>query len=249
MKIGFDRVYCISYCRNIEKQNNISKVMKYLGINFEFIYGADYTNLKILKHDDFNFLNKSKEKEQQSKNNFKYYTHWIGASYDHYTAVIHAYESGANSVLIMEDDCAFINDISYIQYALNNYPKDADIVKFGYVSRCSLENFKSNIDLYKPNQFIIENVNHIGYIGSQLYGICNRETMKKYIDLQQNIFRCIDCIPNTLNHMYNTNNYGLIYPLSIDKIGRLRDIDVGYPDIYTLLENLDIKKKKKFIFF
>ena len=44
MKIGFDKVYCISYCRNIEKQNNISKVMKYLGINFEYRIKSLFNN-------------------------------------------------------------------------------------------------------------------------------------------------------------------------------------------------------------
>ena len=135
MKIPFDKVYCISYCRNIEKQNNMRKLMKYLGINFEFIYGADYTNLEILKHKDFLFFKDwDDDQSYKDKFNFRNYTHFIGASYDHYTAVLHAYESGANSVLIMEDDCAFINDMSYIEWAFNNYPKDADIVKFGYIT-------------------------------------------------------------------------------------------------------------------
>ena len=228
MKIGFDKVYCISYCRNIEKQNNISKLMKYLGIDFKFIYGADYTNLKILKHDDFKFLNESKEKEKKN-NDFKYYSHYIGASYDHYTAVIHAYESRANSVLIMEDDCTFINDTSYIQWALNNYPKDADIVKFGYIYTLKLrEIYNFNCNKTK-NKYILDE--GLYFAGCQLYGLCNREIMKKYIDVQQNNFYMCDSM-----FIISKKCYGIISPLALDDKSLYIDEEKKY---YTLLENLN----------
>ena len=206
MKINFDKIYCISYCRNIEKQNNIRKAMDYLGIDFEFIYGADYSNLKILKHKDFNFLTKDDFLEKQD---FKYYTHFIGASYDHYTAVIHAYESGANSVLILEDDCTFINDTSYIQWVLNNYPKDADIVKFGYLDMNILS---KNYDINIKNKFELEYNNIINFCGCQLYGICNRDTMKRYIDYQKNNFICC----SSIYYSISSKIYSLIKPIALD---------------------------------
>ena len=235
MKIPFDKVYCISYCRNIEKQNNMCKIMKYLGINFEFIYGADYTNLEILKHKDFLFFKDwDDDQSYKDKFNFRNYTHFIGASYDHYTAVLHAYESGANSVLIMEDDCTFINDVSYIEWAFNNYPKDADAIKFGYVSRSdSLQFVKNKIDIKKINKSFIKQNNDlmICFAGCQLYCICNRNTMKKYIDLQQSNFMCCD---NVFEQMSNIVFYGLFKPIGIDFIGNKIDISEGYDDIYTL---------------
>ena len=231
MKIGFDRVYCISYCRNIEKQNNIHKVMKYLGINFEFIYGADYTNLEILKHKDFKFIDSWETFFKKCGNNFKYYTHFLGASYDHYTAVIHAYESGANSVLIMEDDCGFINDTSYIQWALNNYPKDADIIRFGYHTLNNLNKFKTG------NFLKLTNIDEdIKYCGSQLYGICNRETIKEYINIQQNNFQCVDSIPISLL-IKNKILYNLVYPLAIDDHIRLMNTNDN-KNKYILLSNI-----------
>ena len=231
---NFDRVYCISYCRNIEKQNNIRKVMNYLGIDFTFIYGADYSNLKILKHKDFKFFNSESDDKWKSDELFQNYTHFIGASYDHYTAVIHAYESGANSVLILEDDCTFINDTSYIQWAFNNYPKDADLIKFGYVSRKSLKTFKcEGIDLDKSHQFIKvpDDQYNIAFAGSQLYGIYNRKTMEKYIDLQKNNFTCVDGVPGLIK---DSIQYGLIQPLGIDYWGNWQDLHNNYSDIYTL---------------
>jgi len=237
MKINFDKVYCISYCRNIEKQNNIQKVMNYLGIDFEFIYGADYSNLEILKHKDLYFI--PNEKICKYKN-FQYYTHYIGASYDHYTAVIHAYESGANSVLIMEDDCTFINDISYIQWAFNNYPKDADLIKFGVFSTENIKNKKIYINNLEINEnskkFIKDNKYSISFVGSQLYGICNRKTMKQYIDYQFNNFCCVDRLPRMLALKYNINLYGLYQPLAIDP--RENCNNIYFINKYTLLNNI-----------
>ena len=232
MKINFDKVYCISYCRNIEKQNNIHKLMDYLGIDFDFIYGADYSNLKILKHKDFVFIPDSGLIRYKD---FNYYTHYLGASYDHYTAVMHAYESGANSVLIMEDDCIFINDTSYIQWAFNNYPKEADIVKFGTFSLNILLNnlhCKTNTEINENSKkFIKDNKYSISFVGSQLYGICNRKTMKQYIDYQFNNFCCVDRLPRMLALKYNINLYGLIYPLALDSK------ENNYKE-YTLLNNI-----------
>lgn len=208
MNIPFDKVYCISYCRNIEKQNSIRKLMQYLNIDFEFIYGADYSNLEILKHDDFRFFGENVKQNFSNDEIFrKRYTHFIGASYDHYTAIINAYESGANSVLILEDDCAFINDLKYIEWAFSNYPEDADIVKFGFYS---LERIEEKYRLLSKK--FIQNNTDFYYLGSQLYSICNRNTMEKYISIQEKDISCCDYMFNKIN----CNYYILIDPLCID---------------------------------
>ena len=183
--------------------------MEYLGIDFEFIYGADYNNLNVLKYF------KPFCEYIENYPSWEYYTHLIGASYDHYTAVIHAYESGANSVLIMEDDCAFINDVSYIQWALNNYPNDADIVKFGYLNIELLAKNMLTIDFSLKNQYILNEIDkNINFVGCQMYSLCNKETIKKYIDRQQNKFECVDNIHSEISNKY----YALVKPLAIDSL-------------------------------
>lgn len=235
MNIRFDKVYCISYCRNIEKQNNIRKVMNYLGIDFEFIYGADYSNLKILKHKDF-YFDTGGGYRLDFNEDFKYYTHFIGASYDHYTAIIHAYESGANSVLIFEDDCLFNNDVEYIKYHLNNYPKDADFVKFGYYS---LDDNKKLTYIDSYNKYYSPSREYkTDFLGCQMYGICNRETMQNYIILQSNYFTCSDIMHLRLYDMKRDFKcYSLFYPLAIDghKI-KEENVDV---DKFKLLEHIN----------
>ena len=238
MKIPFDKVYCISYCRNIERQNNSRKIMKYLGIKFEFIYGADYNNLNILKHKDFHFLSiDENEEEKFKKENFKGYTHFIGASYDHYTAMINAYESEANSVLIMEDDCTFINDLSYIEYGFNNYPKDADYVMFGYADSTHLnsKDFEKTIKSVNRKFIHLHNDYGISFAGSQLYGICNRKTIKEYIDIQKNHFQSVDNIPFRLSDD-NNKIYALVKPLGIDAIKCC--LDNSFKEKYSLLESI-----------
>lgn len=212
-KVAFDKVYCVSYCRNIKRQNNIIKIMNYLGIDFEFIYGADYTNLEILKHPDCKFINDDYFEPLLKKRNFHNYTHYIGVSYDHYTAVINAYESGANSVLIMEDDGTFISDKDYILHSLNNYPEDAEVIKYGYVYTKYIRDNFPNINLNVKGKYILESeLNWVGFGGCQLYALCNREVMKKYIEYQQNHFEtCTDVYPKIA-----TKIYGIIMPLALD---------------------------------
>lgn len=236
MKIGFDKVYCISYCRNIEKQKNMRKVMKYLGIDFEFIYGADYSNMEIFKHKDFYFEGGASDDIDRNER-FDYYTHFIGASYDHYTAIINAYESGANSVLIMEDDCKFYNDKQYINYYLNNYPKDADMIKYGCFS---LFHIKENENINEHNKYYLCNRDlTIDFMGCQMYGICNRETMKGYIDLQKNHFAGCDAMHLRLYDVKKDFKcYGLFYPLAVDghMIGMCDD---SLKNKYKLLEKIN----------
>ena len=229
MKIGFDKVYCISYCRNIEKQKNVRKVMKYLGIDFEFIYGADFSNFKILKHKDFEFRNGPNDLKEEK---FKYFTHFIAASYDHYTAVIHAYESGANSVLIFEDDCKFINDIDYINYYLNNYPNDAEFIKFGYHNWCYLKEKEDIINAIKNNIHYVRNSTKdlsLDFVGSQMYGLCNKTVMERYINAQENDFSCCD------GQHFQFKCYGLVKPIAVDPLMCWEDDDMS---TYNLLEKI-----------
>lgn len=227
IKLNFDKAYCISYCRNIEKQHNVRKIMKYLGIPFEFIYGADYSNLNILKSNDFVFPGGAPSFEKNI--NFKYYTHFVGASYDHYTAVMHAYESGANSVLLIEDDCAFINNKKLIEYCLNNYPKDADIVKFGYHNWYYDLKDKHASTALKNNLFLQQTNDTNEYLGTQLYALCNRKIMKQYIDIQLHDFMCCDGLRY---RMTNAKIYGLIPPIAVDET----TIPIEYKNEYDLLE-------------
>lgn len=236
MKIPFDKVYCVSYCRNIERQNNIRKVMKYLGISFEFIYGADYRNLKILKDEDFEFIGNGNEIRN---GDFSGYAHFLGSTYNHYTAIMHAYESGANSVLILEDDCEFINDMSYINWALNNYPKDADYVMFGYADAYHFHNKNGYINTVKSvnKKFVCAGEEPgISAAGEQLYGICNRKTMEEYLNLQKNKLTMVDDIPfilfrqkkykvvitvkavsidKNVSYFYNQNERNILYGLNV----------------------------------
>ena len=227
--IEFDKVYCISYCRNIRKQNDIRTIMNYLGIDFEFIYGADMSNLTALKNKDFIF--KGGTGEYAKYQDFKYYMHFIAASYDHYTAVLHAYESGANSVLIFEDDCVFHNDKKHIIHYLNNYPTDADIVKFGYYNWCNIKYDENNH--FGNDEYVLTMQPTGSFAGCQFYGICNRETMKKYIDLQAKNFMSCDA---TFFEINDIKCYSLVPPLAVDsKMIKHTPEDVHK---YRLLENI-----------
>lgn len=231
MKIGFDKVFCISYCRNIDKQNDIRKVMKYLDIDFEFIYGADYTNMEAFRRPDFNFRNGPNEMKEDR---FDYFTHFIGASYDHYTAVINAYEFGANSVLIFEDDCKFINDVKYIEYYLNHWPEDGEFIKFGYHNWCYLklkDKFINAMKINKYGSYLKNSLKDLSldFIGSQMYGLTNRNVMERYIKSQQEDFGCCDGMH------FQFKCYGLVKPIAVDPKMIWEEEDTS---VYNLIEKI-----------
>lgn len=192
--IKFDKIYIISYIHNIEKRKTISEKLLSLGISdFEFVYGYDLHNLANFKDVKY---------KGTDEPNTPYYIHAISCGLAHLAAVQLGYDSGANSILIMEDDILFYKDKKFIIDCLSNYPEDADIMQFGY------------LDYYKEN--LTTTFNKTFYRpGSQMLGLCNRNIMKQYIDSQYNVF----CSADNIDVFKNENNYNiyLVYPqLSID---------------------------------
>lgn len=53
-------------------------------------------------------------------------------SINHYNAISHAFNSGASSVLIFEDDACFLKDTSQISASISAIPKDYEIVLFDH---------------------------------------------------------------------------------------------------------------------
>lgn len=198
--IKFDKVYVISYVHNIDKRKTISDKLQNLDItNFEFIYGYDFHNLG-----NFNDI----RYKGTDKPNTSYYIHGVSCGLAHLTAVQLGYDSGANSILIIEDDVLFYKDKNFIIDCLSNYPEDADLIQFGYID-WNKQTFNNvfNKSFYRS--------------GTQMYALCNRNIMKRYIESQYNIF----CSADNIDIFKYENNYDIksniyiVYPqLAIDPL-------------------------------
>lgn len=167
MEIPFDKVYIVSFVKNIDKQNRIKSFLDNLNIQYEFIYGIDTNSLlDIINYQTIEFINKNKHDE------FTYNIGHISCGIAHYTAIQHAYESNYNKILIIEDDAIFTSDINYIEYCFNNMPKDADSCRFGLTWRNNDEIIRISNDFWIKNR---------SYVGTQCYSINNRETMLQFL--------------------------------------------------------------------
>lgn len=168
----FDKVFVISYINNFEKREIISKKLNDLGISFEFMYGSNlydiptFRNLTILGTD-----------EPKSD----YFIHAVSCSLAHLNAVEYAYSSGANNVLIIEDDLMFHKDKDYIMKCLDRYPEDADIIQYGWIN-------------FTNQEFNNTFTNSWYQFGAQMYALCNRKVMKDYIDSQHTNYSSADNI-------------------------------------------------------
>lgn len=177
MKIPFDKIYVISYIKNINKQHEIKTYLnKIWNVDFDFIYGIDVIGLEnIFNLNKIHFYGNNPNLQDYDKGH-------ISCGIAHYTAIEHAYVNNYNSCLIIEDDTCFIDDLKYIEYCFNHTPKDADSCRFALTNR--------NIDIIdKYNDFWILNES---FIGAQCYSINNRLMMKQYIQCMNDFFREAD---------------------------------------------------------
>ena len=183
MNTIFDKIYVVSLLpNNKDRQEFIKHQLDDLYIDFEFIYGIDYFNIKTDYKDNNIIFPKMHDYDLSNGKIF-------GSSIGHYHAVLQAYELGYNNVLILEDDVCFLKERTLIEYYLNNVPEDADFVSWDPRFINSDEHKLILNMLKKSDQSYILLENNIdSLIGAMIYGIMNRDAMKIYIESQHKIF-------------------------------------------------------------
>lgn len=194
MNTLFDKIYVISLISNKERQEFITYQMNKLNIDFEFLYGIDFYNLKNDRYGKI--INYPNVIEYDNLDNDKTY----GCTLGHYKAVLQAYEFGYNNVLIIEDDMCFTKNIDMLSFYLNNIPKDADLIT--YTARFFLDEDvnKFNSIKYTDKYNYINLYKYDSLCGCGMYGIMNRKTMKLYLENQREKFNCSDHIPNIFRY-------------------------------------------------
>ena len=244
MKTFFDKIYVLSLIQNKSRQEFIKEQFKDLDIDFEFIYGIDYFNLrKDYKGDIINWPKTYETCENNKSGSF-------GCTLAHYQAVLQAYEFNYNNVLIIEDDICFIKDKETIEYFLNNIPEDADFISysprfifddlfnnFGFFS-----NIKNIIIKNKEQKWITLNQNTIG---GMMYGLMNRKIMNLYLKNQRNSLKISDQVNNIfINPHSKIKRYIPTYCLCTDqyniKNSFNKSIEKEYENIYINDNNYNI---------
>ena len=192
----FEKVFVISLVNNFEKRKKIKERLDELGIEFEFIYGSNLYSIPT-----FRDLKQYGTDEPRSD----YFIHAISCGLAHLNAIEYAYYGGYNNVLVIEDDCAFLEDETFIKDCLNNIPEDADVIQYGFLN---LDGTLFNVGFNKGKYFY----------GAQMYALCNRKVMEDYLKSQHENFASADNIYIFKNDEEGKYNIYQVYPqLTIDK--------------------------------
>ena len=246
MNTIFDKIYVVSLITNKDRQEFIKYQFDELGLDFEFIYG---TNFKDIKYDYFG-------NEIKYPWTFNYGSNLVssyGCAISHYNAVAQAYYLGYNNVLILEDDVCFLKERTLIEYYLNNIPKGADFVSWDprFFNKDEYKIVLNKIKKSK-NYYIILKKNIITLLGGMMYGIMNRDIMQLYLNNQYKKFKLSDhidgiyeapilvkryisskCICTDQHNIENNFNANLHYECIYKEIDDKLTTDLFYkPNIY-----------------
>ena len=190
MKTIFDKIYVISLITNHSRQKFIKEQFNNLNIDFEFIYGTDFYNIRRDYKGSIINWPETYIGDTQISGSF-------GCSLTHYQGILQAYEFGYNNVLMIEDDICFIKNPKLIEYYLNNIPEDADFVTWDprFIRKNEYDIIFNQIK--NSNNYWIELRDDINYlIGTLMYGLMNRDIMKLYLDNQRKLFNIADSVLN-----------------------------------------------------
>lgn len=260
MKTKFDKIYVISLIFNKDRQKFIKNQMNRLDLDFEFIYGEDFLNIR---HDRF-----GKEIKYPSLvdwdhlNNYAMY----GCTINHYRAILQAYEFGYKNVLIIEDDICLLKDENIIKDYFNNTPEDADFITYTirFLSGFEKNNFiKNELKSKNKDKLYISFPNiYKSLCGTGMYAIMNRKTMELYLENQRKCFKCCDHVDGFFEHptinryatynaicldQYNISQRGKISDKSLlcyDQINIIKNYDDYFQPIKYDISNINIKLKK-----
>ena len=220
MRTQFEKIYVVSLITNKDRQEFVKYQMDDLNLDFEFLYGIDFYNIK---YDRFGkeISYPSLTDEWEHLNNSKAF----GCAISHYNAVLHAYELGYKNVLVLEDDICFIKNRELIYNCLNFIPHEVDFMTYNtrFIEKEEVELFKNYQQLYNDgNDYFIKIPNTFTTLcGGMMYGLMNRQTMELYLNNQRTSFLHADHI-NGIFENPTVKRYSSIYAVGIDQYNRLR---------------------------
>lgn len=223
MKTQFDKIYVLSLISNKDRQEFIKYQMNELDIDFEFIYGIDFFNLKYDRFGNEIIYPDLVKEWEAYLNNVNVY----GCALAHYQAILQAYEFGYNNVLVLEDDCCFIKDKEILSYYLNNIPKRCDFITFTarFLWKDEFDKFNKLISLYNHNKkydkkYIKLSNTYNSLVGGGMYGIMNRKIMELYLNNQRANLNVADHIKDIFE-CPSINRYTVFDAICIDQYNRI----------------------------
>lgn len=243
MNTIFDKIYIVSLISNSNRRKFIDKQFQDLGIDFEYIYGVDFHNLKTdasgnpIQYPDvfYQYRNSNPDRD-------------FGCALTHYMAIRQAYEFRYDKILIIEDDICLLKNKELIEYYLNNIPHDADYVSWDPRFSSEYEYNKFIEELKNDNEpFIKFSSDYMFLIGGMMYGLMNRKTIEFYVQHQHKSFHMSDNIigvnegSNNLIQRYVSSQCICTDQFNIQNDFNIRDTygNLFYFNIYNDVQHLN----------
>lgn len=201
LTLPFDKIYLINLVECESRLFDMMNQFEYLGIkdDIELFQTCKHPHTELIKN---SFNNSSK--------GYFNVASAFNCTREHYTIIKRAYLNGLNSIMIIEDDCQFLNKIDVLQKYFDNLPDDWDILRINCLRGSTEENYFKEKDILWDKQFI-------GIWGTGCYAL-SRKGMKYIIDSLDNYYEPIDCTLFFYNKNKNINQYIPNIPLGISKI-------------------------------
>lgn len=232
MKLPFDKCYCLHLVEATDRYDNCVNQFNKLGILNQVDFW--WTCKRSISTKVGNFLTELHTPFYNGiyKCNENVYSGVFNCSLEHYTIVKQSYLRGYNSILIIEDDIFFNEDINYIEDIFNNLPEDYDVIKF--------------YSMYVFNNYYIDQQNKISHVNkhftNNIFGICStkmyalsRNGMKMLIEKYDEAFNPSDIVLDRIKYK-NDNNENWFIPEE--------NLDIKF---YILEKNDLVKDPNKFI--
>jgi GR25 family glycosyltransferase involved in LPS biosynthesis len=197
MILPFDKIYCLHLAEDKEKLNHLNKELEKLGIKNQVEIW--WTCKKPISTIIGNSINTLKTLYYEKMKNYKpnVYAGVFNCAFEHYTIIKQSYLRGFDSILIIEDDITFIDDIKKIEEVFNSIPSNYDLIKYHSTEVAIIESSICINKYYYTNCF--------GVCSTKCYAL-SRKGMEKVIRYYESSFECADVVLNKLMYNYYNKN-------------------------------------------
>jgi len=212
MTLPFDEIYCLHLTENVERYNLMMSEYDRIGIRDQVkIWWTVKRKISIKIGNLLESLHSSYYNIVKSEQNKNIYGSVFNCSFEHYTIIKQAYLRGLNTILILEDDIKFIDNIDFVKKAFTQLPEQWDVIKFhnGFNGRQEyLQKYNGEDDLWN-----LIKTDYKAETSTACYAL-NKNAMKFYIDAMDRYFTYADAIfPMFIDNdfKYYDTNYLVVY--------------------------------------
>lgn len=187
----FDAIYCISLADNISRRDDLKKELSRVGILNSNIFHWKIT----VKNELYKYIWNNPSLKAN-----KWWFHLTGTlncTLEHYAVYKECLALGYKRVLILEDDIVFLKDTKEIQKAIDNIPKNYDILKFNSYFSGTEEEIQKVINDNKINDYYFD-YSSLQQISAACYAVSAKAMLilSKY---QETFYQPSDAILNVQN--------------------------------------------------